>query len=63
MNYISETIEPTRMSMVALCQWNLREVFVAARSEPVAWTAGKPTAWKRLREERAKALAQCVETL
>lgn len=33
------------------------------QSEPVAWTAWQADGWQRLREERAKALAQCVETL
>ncbi len=32
-------------------------------SEPVAWTAWQADGWQRLREERAKALARCVETL
>lgn len=33
------------------------------QSEPVAWTAWQADAWQRVREERAKALAQCIETL
>jgi len=33
------------------------------QSEPVAWTAWQADAWQRVREERAKALGQCVETL
>ncbi|MFS2051028.1 hypothetical protein ACEN9J_35820 [Variovorax sp. Varisp41] len=33
------------------------------QSEPVAWKAWQSNDWQRLREERAKALAQCVETL
>lgn len=33
------------------------------QSEPVAWTAWKADNWQRLREERAKAVDQCVSTL
>ncbi|ADU36365.1 hypothetical protein Varpa_2159 [Variovorax paradoxus EPS] len=33
------------------------------QSEPVAWTTWQADGWLRLREERAKALAKCVETL
>lgn len=33
------------------------------QSEPVAWTAWQADDWQRLREERTKALAQCVATL
>jgi hypothetical protein len=33
------------------------------QSEPVAWTQWKADNWQRLREERAKAVAACTETL
>lgn len=33
------------------------------QSEPVAWTQWKADNWQRLREERAKAVASCTETL
>lgn len=33
------------------------------QSEPVAWTQWKADNWQRLREERAKAVARCTETL
>lgn len=33
------------------------------QSEPAAWTAWQADSWQRLREERAKALGQCIETL
>jgi len=33
------------------------------RSEPQTWTAWQANDWQHLREERAKAVAQCVETL
>jgi hypothetical protein len=33
------------------------------QSEPVAWTQWKADNWQRLREERAKAVATCTETL
>jgi len=33
------------------------------RSEPADWAAWRADNWQRIREERAKALAQCVDTL
>jgi len=33
------------------------------QSEPVAWTQWKADNWQRLREQRAKAVAACTETL
>jgi hypothetical protein len=33
------------------------------QSEPVAWTQWQADNWQRLREERAKAVASCIETL